>query len=68
LKIKGYSIYVKQHIEIGKRSNIYTVKPGDTLADIAKAKHATVGNLLRANPKQIGNRNLIYPGQKLITP
>ncbi|MBA4124673.1 MAG: LysM peptidoglycan-binding domain-containing protein [Acidobacteria bacterium] len=61
-------IYVGQRIEIGKTSNIYTVKPGDTLSEIAKAKHTTAGDLLRANPKQIGNRNLIYPGQKLIIP
>jgi LysM repeat protein len=61
-------IYVGQRIEIGKASNIYTVKPGDTLSDIAKAKHTTVGDIMRANPKQIGNRNLIYPGQKLIIP
>ncbi len=61
-------IYVGQRIEIGKASNIYTVKPGDTLSDIAKAKHTTAGAIMRANPKQIGNRNLIYPGQKLIIP
>jgi len=44
------------------------VKPGDTLSEIAKAKHTTVGDLMRANPGQIGNRNLIYPGQKLRIP
>lgn len=61
-------IYVGQRIEIGKASNIYTVKAGDTLSEIAKAKQTTVGDLLRTNPKQIGNRNLIYPGQKLNIP
>ncbi|MBA4185830.1 MAG: LysM peptidoglycan-binding domain-containing protein, partial [Acidobacteria bacterium] len=55
-------------MQIGKRSNIYTVKPGDTLSEIAKAKHTTAGAIMRANPKQIGNRNLIYPGQKLLIP
>ncbi|MBA2726619.1 MAG: LysM peptidoglycan-binding domain-containing protein [Parachlamydiaceae bacterium] len=43
-----------------------TLKAGDTLSEIAKAKKTTVGELMRANPGQIGNRNLIYPGQKLI--
>jgi LysM repeat protein len=61
-------IYVGQRIEIGKPSNIYTVKRGDTLSEIAKAKHTTAGDIMRANPKQIGNRNLIYPGQKLLIP
>ncbi len=61
-------IYVGQRIEIGKPSNIYTVKPGDTLSDIAKAKHTTAGDIMRANSGQIGNRNLIYPGQNLIVP
>jgi len=32
-----------------------------------KYKSTTI-NILIGNPKQIGNRNLIYPGQKLIIP
>lgn len=61
-------IQIGQHINIGKSINIYTVKAGDTLSKIAKAKHTSVGDIMRANPGQIGNRNLIYPGQKLIVP
>ena len=61
-------IYVGQKIEVGNRSNDYTVKAGDTLSEIAKAKHTTVGEIMRANAGQIGNRNLIYPGQKLHIP
>ncbi len=45
-----------------------TFKAGDTLSEIAKAKKTTVGELMRANPGQIGNRDLIYPGQKLHIP
>lgn len=61
-------IQIGQHINVGKPSNVYTVKPGDTLSKIAKAKHTTVGDIMRHNPGQIGNRNLIYPGQKLNIP
>lgn len=61
-------IQIGQHINIGKSSNVYTVKAGDTLSKIARAKHATVGEIMRANTGQIGNRNLIYPGQKLHIP
>lgn len=61
-------IYVGQRINIGDRSSVYTVKTGDTLSEIARAKHTTVGDIMRANPGKIGNRNLIYPGQKLNIP
>ncbi|MBA4185270.1 MAG: LysM peptidoglycan-binding domain-containing protein, partial [Acidobacteria bacterium] len=40
-------IYVGQKIEVGNRSNDYTVKAGDTLSEIAKAKHTTVGDIMR---------------------
>ncbi|MEU9121999.1 transglycosylase family protein [Streptomyces sp. NPDC048506] len=44
----------------------YTVKPGDTLAKIAKA-HGTNWKALYAANKSVvgGNPNLIFPGQKL---
>ncbi len=61
-------IQIGQHINISKPSNLYTVKSGDTLSEIARAKHTTIGGLMRANPGEIGNRNLIYPGQKLNIP
>ena len=38
------------------------------MSEIAKAKHTAVGDIMRANPGQINNRNLIYPGQKLRIP
>jgi LysM repeat protein len=61
-------IQIGQRIEIGKPLNTYTVKAGDTLSEIAKAKQTSVGDIMRANRGQIGNRNLIYPGQKLHLP
>ena len=62
-------IYVGQHIKIGGgQTQIYTVKRGDTLSDIAKKYKTGIGDILRANPGQIANRNLIYPGQKLNIP
>lgn len=38
------------------------------MSEIAKAKKTTVGEIMRANRGEIGNRNLIYPGQKLNIP
>ncbi len=62
-------IYVGQHIKTGDgQTQIYTVKRGDTLSDIAKKYKTGIGDILRANPGQIANRNLIYPGQKLNIP
>ena len=61
-------IYVGQHIETGKQTETYTVKRGDTLNEIAKQHNTSVSDILRANPGQIANRNLIYPGQKLHIP
>ncbi len=46
----------------------YTVKPGDNLSKIAKNYGTTVGNLLRANPSAINQRDLVYPGQRLNVP
>ncbi|MBA3693086.1 MAG: LysM peptidoglycan-binding domain-containing protein [Acidobacteria bacterium] len=67
-RVAGYYCKETNRTLISKTClDIYTVKLGDTLSEIAKAKH-TIGDIMRANPKQIGNRNLIYPGQKLIIP
>ncbi len=44
----------------------YTVKPGDTLWDIANAHHTTVSALAELNG--IVNPGLIYPGQQLLIP
>jgi spore coat assembly protein SafA len=40
----------------------YTVRPGDTLSQIAASNGMSLDSLLAANP-QISNPNLIYPGQ-----
>lgn len=45
----------------------YTVKPGDTLGEIAAEHNTTVSELLKANP-QIKNANSISVGQKLNLP
>ena len=46
---------------------IYTVKPGDTLWDIARAHNVTVSALRRTNG--LGRRSAIHPGDRLrITP
>ncbi len=45
----------------------YTVVKGDTLAKIASRCDTTVSALRRANP-EIGNGDLIYPGQYLYLP
>lgn len=42
----------------------YTVKKGDTMTSIAKKHETTLAALKKLNP-QIGNVNLIYPGQKV---
>ncbi len=44
-------------------STIYIVKKGDTLSEIALKYSTTVSNIASLN--NIGNPNLIYPGQKL---
>lgn len=43
----------------------YTVKKGDTLSEIARAKNTTVNSLLALNP-DITNRDLIYVGQVIV--
>ena len=47
------------------QAETYTVKPGDTLSDIATAFHTTVDELAELN--QIENKNLIKIGQVLQT-
>ncbi|WP_292655998.1 LysM peptidoglycan-binding domain-containing protein [Nitratifractor sp.] len=49
-----------------KRENLYTVQSGDSLYTIAHHYHITVGTLRQAN--NLGEQNLIRPGQKLRIP
>ena len=49
------------------KANIYTVKKGDTLSQIATKYGVTLGDLLRANP-QIKDPNIIFPGQEIYIP
>jgi LysM repeat protein len=52
---------------IASRQNTYTVKNGDTLANIAGAHNTTAMQLAMLNP-QISNPNLIHPGDVLNLP
>lgn len=46
---------------------LYTVRPGDTLFEIARANNILLSALIAANP-QIPDPNLIYPGQVICIP
>lgn len=49
-------------------NDIYTIKPGDTLSDIAARNGMTLNQLLEANPTYQTNPYVIYPGQTLQMP
>ncbi len=49
--------------ERGTGSIVYTVKPGNTLSQIARAYNVTVSHIVEIN--DIQNPNLIFPGQEL---
>ena len=51
----------------GPPTLVYVVKPGDTLSAIASREHVTLARLLAANPG-IKNKNLIFPGQRIVVP
>ena len=51
----------------GPPTLVYVVKPGDTLSAIASRQHVTLARLLAANPG-IKNKNLIFPGQRIVVP
>ena len=54
---------------MGERS--YTVESGDTLSHIAKAHYGKAGKwraIFEANRDQIGDPDLIYPGQIFVLP
>lgn len=46
---------------------LHTVKPGETLAIIAKNYRLPISQLLAANPA-IANQHMIYPGQSILIP
>jgi LysM repeat protein len=48
-------------------ASVYIVQPGDYLTEIALQFNVTLSALLQANP-QIGDPNLIYPGQVIQIP
>ncbi|MCC8015663.1 MAG: LysM peptidoglycan-binding domain-containing protein [Eubacterium sp.] len=58
-------ISVGQSLIILRPKDVYYVKSGDTLANIAEEKGITLWRLLQNNP-QIENPDLIYPGQRLV--
>ncbi|MEE0775492.1 MAG: SafA/ExsA family spore coat assembly protein [Bacillota bacterium] len=51
----------------GGGGTVYTVRPGDTMWNIAKKFGISLGDLIKANP-QIKDPNLIFPGQVLNIP
>lgn len=51
----------------GGESGGHIVRPGDTLSEIAQRNGVSLRSLIAANP-QIGNPNLIRPGQQVIIP
>ena len=54
---------VQGNEERGTGSIVYTVKPGNTLSQIARAYNVTVSHIVEIN--DIQNPNLIFPGQEL---
>lgn len=73
-QIKDPSIlYVGQKICIPKNNQLpeceeyYSVKPGDTMYDIAQRYDLSLDALVAANP-QIANPAILYPGQKICIP
>lgn len=59
------NLSVGQSLIILRPKDVYYVKAGDTLANIAEAKGISLWRLLQNNP-QIENPDLIYPGQRLV--
>ncbi|MGE9695910.1 GH25 family lysozyme [Streptomyces sp. CH6] len=49
-------------------ASTYTVRPGDTLSDIAAHHGVTLSALLAANPNYRAHPNTIYPGARLTLP
>ena len=60
----GETLIVPSANEQTGQSQVYTVKRGDTLSEIAMKYGTTVQAIARDN--NISNVNLIYPGQKLV--
>lgn len=65
-------IYPGQNISLpgggsGGSGGSHTVRPGDTLSAIAASNNVSLDAVIAANP-QIGNPNLIYPGQAINIP
>jgi spore coat assembly protein SafA len=46
---------------------VYTVKPGDTMFEIAQMNGISLADLIAANP-QISDPNMIFPGQMICVP
>ena len=78
---KAAKLYVKaSDVEIFRFGELYTVKKGDSLSKIAKKEYGPklvkvygsgrlVQTIYEVNKQVIGkNKNLIYPGQKLLIP
>ena len=55
------------NVQTSSSENVYIVRPGDTLGEIAARFGTTVSDLQKANPS-IVDPNLIYSGQQIIIP
>lgn len=64
-KIIPDQLVVGQTLVIAIPEQVYTVKDGDSLADIAESYGVTIMQLLRNNP-DLANRQYIYPGETIV--
>lgn len=62
-KLRSSRIYVGSKLQVPPHKKVtYTVRKGDSLGRIAVKKRVSLAQLLRLN----GNKNQIYPGQKIV--
>jgi len=59
------NLVIGQTIVIATPQIVYTVKPGDTLTEIAASHNVSVMQLLQNNP-YLADREFIYPGDRIV--
>lgn len=67
IAIMIWSLGITQTFAQDEDTDIYTVKPGDSLWKIAVKYQVGITEIIAANP-QLKNPNLIYPGDKINVP
>jgi len=55
------------YVQSAVKGHVYTVRPGDTLGDVASRFEVSLEALLNANPG-IADPNLIYAGEQIVIP